>query len=195
MSKENTNATCTPPTKENEWKLEESSLWWLSLPVFQNPGNILLFSSIPFCIGGYIGYKKPTEKLDKLAGVKADGKEMESLAEARRVGLQTAGRALRLGTLASMGTCGMIGAALFYASGYQSVEEALSHTRIWASYYRESFEKWLAMEDRPSKTHPEVVATKHMTEEQEMNYIYENYIKEPEENTTNNQQGTEASKD
>jgi hypothetical protein len=89
----------------------------------------------------------------------------------------------------------MIGAALFYASGYQSVEEALSHTRIWASYYRESFEKWLAMEDRPSKTHPEVVATKHMTEEQEMNYIYENYIKEPEENTTNNQQGTEASKD
>jgi hypothetical protein len=193
MSKENTNAN--PPTKENEWKLEESSLWWLSLPVFQNPGNVLLLSSIPFCIGGYIGYKKPSEKLDQLAGVKADGKEMESLAEARRVGIQTAGRALRLGTLGSMGSCGMIGAALFYASGYQSVEEATSHARIWAPYYRESFEKWLNMEDRPSKTHPEVVATKHMTEEQEMNYIYENYIKEPEENTTNNKQGTEASKD
>jgi hypothetical protein len=193
MSKENTDST--PPTKEKEWKLEESSIWWLSLPVFQNPGNVLLFSSIPFCVGCYMGYKKPTDKLDKLAGVKVDGKEMESLAEARRVGIQTAGRALRLGTLGIIGSYGMIGAAIFYASGYQTLEEAMSDTRIWASSQRASFEKWLNMEDRPSNTHPEVLAMKHMTEEQEMNYIYEQYIKEPEENTTNNQQGTEASKD
>ena len=35
------------------------------------------------------------------------------------------------------------------------------------------------MENRPSKTHPEVIATQHMTEDEEMNYLYDKYIKEP----------------
>lgn len=68
----------------------------------------------------------------------------------------------------------------FYAAGYQSVEEAMDKTRIWASHSYRSFESWLNMEDRPSKTHPEVIATKHMNEEEELNYIYEKYIKEEE---------------
>lgn len=66
----------------------------------------------------------------------------------------------------------------FYAGGYKSLSEALDRTKIWASSYRQSFENWLGMEDRPSKTHPEVVATRHMTEDEEMNYLYEKYIKE-----------------
>ncbi len=56
------------------------------------------------------------------------------------------------------------------------------------------------MEDRPSKTHPEVIATKHMDEDEEMNYLYEHYIREPEEkpDTTqaleeSNDSGVEAS--
>ena len=69
----------------------------------------------------------------------------------------------------------------FYASGYTSVDEAVSATKIWASSWRERFENWLGMEDRPSKTHPEVLATKHMNEEEELKYIYDKYIKEPEE--------------
>jgi hypothetical protein len=44
----------------------------------------------------------------------------------------------------------------------------------------QSFQGWLNMEaDRPSRNHPEVVATRHMTEDEELNYIYEKYIKEP----------------
>lgn len=186
MTQESTNENVP---KEKEWKLDESSFWWLSLPVFQNPGNILLLSSIPFCIGGYIGYKKPTEKLERLVGKKIDGKEMESLPELRRLGLQSAGRALRLATLGTIGSFGMLGAAAFYASGYETLEEAIDHTRRWSSHYRASFESWLNMEDRPSTTHPEVVATKHMSEEQQLNYIYENYIKEPEDETPQSSDG------
>eukprot|EP00980_Cylindrotheca_fusiformis_P005251 scaffold1120_cov127-Cylindrotheca_fusiformis.AAC.13 len=171
----------TPHAKEEkDWKLEESYLWWLSLPVFQNPGNVLLFSSIPFCIGGYIGYKKPTKRLEELVGSKENGMELALLPERRRLGIQLARRALRLATLGTVGTFGMLGAATFYASGYQTLDEAVNDTKRWASSYRQSFEDWLAIEDRPSKTHPEVVATKHMSEEQELNYIYEKYIKEPE---------------
>jgi hypothetical protein len=57
----------------------------------------------------------------------------------------------------------------------------VERTTIWASAWRKGFEDWLSMEDRPSKTHPEVIAIKHMTEDEEMAYIYENYIKEPED--------------
>ena len=46
------------------------------------------------------------------------------------------------------------------------------------------------MEDRPSKTHPEVLATKHMNEEEELNYIYDKYIKEPEEAATQSDSST-----
>ena len=48
----------------------------------------------------------------------------------------------------------------------------------------------MGFEDRPSNTHPEVLATKHMNEDEVLNYVYETYIKEPDEeketNTNNN---------
>ena len=56
--------------------MEESSLWWLGLDIWKHPGNVLLISSIPFCAGAYFGYKKPSEKLQKLAG--ADGSNDQS---------------------------------------------------------------------------------------------------------------------
>ena len=51
----------------------------------------------------------------------------------------------------------------------------------------ESFERnWLGIEEpRSSRNHPDVIATRHMTEEAEWDYVYEKYIKEPENNTTN----------
>ena len=52
------------------------------------------------------------------------------------------------------------------------------------------------MENRPSKTHPEVVATQHMTEDEEMNYLYDKYIKEPPKPAeTNDEQAKKTSKD
>lgn len=102
----------TESNRTREWKLEESSLWWLGLDIWKNPGNVLLLSSVPFCAGAYFGYKKPSEKLEKLAGAgkKMTEEEMGTLAERRMLGMQTAARALRLGTLGSVGTFGMLGA-------------------------------------------------------------------------------------
>jgi hypothetical protein len=76
----------------------------------------------------------------------------------------------------------------FYACGYRTIDEAMECTTIWATSLREGFENWIAMDDRPSKTHPEVVATKHMNEDEEWNYIYERYIQEPEEGQQDAQQ-------
>ena len=48
----------------------------------------------------------------------------------------------------------------------------------------------MGFQDRPSNTHPEVLATNHMSEDEVLNYVYEKYIKEEEkakgtETTTN----------
>ena len=108
---DNTSTQGQPPS----WKLEESSLWWLSLDIWKNPGNVLLISSIPFCAGAYLGYKKPSKRLEQLAG-KGDSnggsvdKQFGSLNDRRRLGLQTAARALRLATLGTVGVFGMLGA-------------------------------------------------------------------------------------
>jgi hypothetical protein len=56
----------------------------------------------------------------------------------------------------------------------------MSSTRGWASTRTESFEDWMGMDDRESKTHPEVVATRNMTEEEEVNYVYDRLMKEIE---------------
>jgi hypothetical protein len=106
----------SPTPDKKEWKLDESSLWWLSLGVFQNPGNVLLISSIPFCAGAYLGYRQPTEKMEKLVGsfgteTSDASKEFGSDAERRLLGVRTAGRALRLGTLSSVGTFGILSAS------------------------------------------------------------------------------------
>lgn len=58
----------TPQTTTREWKLEESSLWWLSLDFFQHPGNILFLTSIPFCMGAYYGYAQPADRLEQWVG-------------------------------------------------------------------------------------------------------------------------------
>ena len=76
----------------------------------------------------------------------------------------------------------------FYGCGYRTIDEAIDLTKIWATSLRVGFENWIAMDDRPSKIHPEVVAMKHMNEDEEWNYIYEKYIKEPEEGQQEPQQ-------
>ena len=68
----------------------------------------------------------------------------------------------------------------FYLSGSQSVDEAMSSTQQWASKQMQSFEDWMGMDDRASKTHPDVIATRNMTEEEEVNYIYDRLMKEIE---------------
>jgi hypothetical protein len=72
----------------------------------------------------------------------------------------------------------------FYASGYRTVDECIKSTTRWASAWRQGFEDWVGFEDRASKTHPEVLATEHMSEDEVLNYVYDKYVKEPDENET-----------
>ena len=81
----------------------------------------------------------------------------------------------------------------FYAFGQSSVDDAITSTRNWASDWFESFERnWLGVEtSQSSRNHPDVIATRHMSEEDEWDYVYEKYIKEPGDDTaaatTNNE--------
>jgi hypothetical protein len=54
----------------------------------------------------------------------------------------------------------------------------MRRTQQWASSRAQSFDEWIGLDNRESKTHPEVVATKGMTEEEELNYVYDRLMKE-----------------
>jgi hypothetical protein len=71
------------------------------------------------------------------------------------------------------------------------VDEAIERTTIWASAWRQGFEDFMSI-DKPSKNHPEVVAMKHMSEDEEWDYIYEKYIKEPEEKNKTKSSGQDS---
>jgi hypothetical protein len=108
------------------WTLENSSLWWLGLDVFQNPANILLMSSIPFCVGAYYGYARPGNNLEEwvsdlpkeshskpmsTAGNRISRMAMEKEAEimaARQLGVQVAARAFGIATLGTIGSFGVL---------------------------------------------------------------------------------------
>jgi hypothetical protein len=121
------------PTKE--WKLENSSLWWLSLDLFQNPGNVLMMTSIPFCMGAYYGYLQPADAIEEWVGdnpaenkpssqsssttnrvvQRAVERETEILATTRQMGLQVASRAFVLASLGTVGSFGIIAAGKQFA--------------------------------------------------------------------------------
>ena len=166
-----------------EWKVEDSFLWWTQHPFFQNPWNILGLSAVPVLAGAYVGYRKPSRKLQNLAVDVKTAADADTLAGRRQMGVQTAARALRIATIGTVTTFGVVGAIGFYASGYRSFDALVTDTRAWASQNRQSFEDWLGIEDRPSITDPEAIATKNMTEEEEMNYIYERHLKDAEKPT------------
>lgn len=118
-----------PPKMAAEFQLENSSLWWLTLDFFQHPGNVLLMSSFPLCIGAYYGYKQPGANLEEWVGdvpteskssagrsnrvaQKAMQREAEIMAS-RQLGLQVASRALGVATIGTIGIFGILGAGAF----------------------------------------------------------------------------------
>ena len=88
----------------------------MGLDIWKNPANVLLVSSIPFFAGAYLGFKKPTEKLEELVGTAGDGNNKNGggdgvpTPERRRLGLRMASRALRLATMGTVGGFGILGA-------------------------------------------------------------------------------------
>jgi hypothetical protein len=204
-------------SSKKAWKLEESSLWWLSYcwstdennntsGWLQHPGNILFLTSVPLIAGTYFGLRMPADRLeDIVGGSMGDGgdnnsnnnKDTMSRKAAKiktaadkdaikAVAAQTASRALRIATLGTVGTFGFIGALGFYASGYDTIEGAVMATKRWTTSFSTSVESFFGGDTRDSKTHPEVQATKHMDGNEELQYIYDKYIKEEVEEDDKN---------
>ena len=86
-----------------------------------NPGHIMFGASLPFLYRAYRLYHSPIDDLvTHIAKVKSQG-QLKNLAELkdadinvrRAVGFGVAGRALRLGTLISFGSFGLLGSGTY----------------------------------------------------------------------------------
>lgn len=108
----------------------------------------------------------------------AVGEEL-NMGEARTVAIRTAARAFRIATLGTVGTFCLVGAIGFYTSGHQTMEEAVHGTHVWTASWLQPWREYFASYPvvmQHSSSHPDVLATKDMSEEQELRYIYEKYI-------------------
>lgn len=154
--------------------------------LLHHPGNILLISSIPLCAGAYIGYKIPTDRVEELVesrrrrrkkGIKQRANPVREAA-VKVIAARTASKALRIATVGTVGAFSFLGAIGFYVSGYDTFEDAVSGTKTRASIWYTFLERFSGGDQAISKTHPEVVATKDMNEDEELQYLYHTYIKE-----------------
>jgi hypothetical protein len=108
--------------------------------------------------------------------------EEMSADEARAMASRMAIRAFRIATLGTVATFALVGAVGFYASGYQTLDEAVQGTRRRASSWSRSWQEYFGISSKSSEermqNHPDVQATRGMTEEQQMQYFYEKYMAE-----------------
>ena len=121
------------------------------------PGSVLLVSSIPLCIGGYVGYRRALHEstIPETKGV--FGSKGNSILgqiihpepptrTASKVQLQSASasiksvvpppilaaRALVLGSILSVSATSLLVSVIFYSSGCRSVDDLMSTWRSWA---------------------------------------------------------------
>jgi len=146
-----------------------------------HPGHFFLATSLPFCWSAYRGYQTPL--LDRVVQnvLKGQNVRPEDLAKAqdtvrKAVGSAVASRALRVATYASVGSFGILTAGLFYWSGCNSVEEAVASTRQWAHNGRRRVDSFFGIENRVDKDHPEYLLMQSMSEEEELEFVANNYL-------------------
>jgi hypothetical protein len=154
---------------------------WPSFHV--HPGHVLLFTSLPICYGAFRDYNKSIEDLacDILKRQTGGRVKIDNLlaAEAnvrRAVGAGIASRALSVATRGSIGIFAFSGAMIFYASGCSTINEAAQATRESAQSGRRKFYSYLGVKDPFGEDHPDYIATRGMTEEQELDYISKTYF-------------------
>ena len=106
-----------------------------------------------------------------------------------------AARALLIGSMLSVGGVGILSAAIFYASGYESVDEAVRSLREWGPRKRREMERLMGLpEGGVSASHPDIVATKGMSEDDELDYVKRKYMAElyeDEDDDANEHEGNE----
>ena len=62
----------------------------------------------------------------------------------------------------------------FYACGFRSFQEAFDSSRVWGRKRKAEIEGWSGMDFM--KNDPDMIATKSMSEEEEMDYIQRKYL-------------------
>lgn len=183
--------------------LLEASLWWLNLEIFNSPGKVLLLASAPILGGAYFGYKIPASTIENLAGMRdtttgpaitasssstsssstlpqtltyAD-LDAQTRAQRRALGVATARQAFRVATLGTIGAFSVFGGLFCFARGYGSLQEAHVELRGWGRSIHSTLERWMGGDTAPSKSHPDAVATRGMTGDEEWQYVYDKYIR------------------
>jgi len=198
--------TAAPPLSQPQTNICEGGGSWLSLPAFippelQNitihPGHFFLLSSLPFLRGAYRGYRRPLDDMvrrvlmkqraiaqaSKSQQQKEAQRQLANLAQAedhvrKAVGSAVAGRALYVGTLGSIGCFGLATSFAFYATGCSTLSEALARTKSWAVSGRRGLDSVLGVtkDQRYDDDHPEVILTRDMTEEEELQFLSDTYL-------------------
>jgi hypothetical protein len=148
-----------------------------------HPGHFLMVTSLPFCFSAYRNYHKPLESIvNEVLLKRTEGKVKIAdlkLAEGsirRVVGSALAARALRVSGAASVGFFGVAWGLAFYATGCQTLQEAVVFTRGWAGDTRRGLDRAFGIEGRIDANHAESQITKNMTEEEEMAHISKTYF-------------------
>ena len=131
--------------------------------------------------------KAPTSAAASASAAEASGAATAATAAAGRAGATgfnpagpvLAARALLIGSMLSVGGVGILSAALFYASGYESIDEAVRSLREWGPRKRREMERLMGLpEGGVSASHPDIVATKGMSEDDELDYVKRKYMAE-----------------
>ena len=173
-------------TGENQ-ELSASSLFERISRKRIHPGHFFLATSLPFNYWAYKGFNQPLEDLVqtvlkertngrvKIRDIKGAEEDVR-----RAVASAVASRALRVATCTSVGTFGLVAAGCFYWSGCQTMGEAIEITQGWAHSRRKDLDRFIGTQGRIDRSHPEVMAVKGMSEEEEMQYISDKYLPDEE---------------
>lgn len=160
-------------------KAETTPIIQFSLPSYVEPSHVLLGVSLPFYFRAYQLYHAPLQNLvqtvTRKKHVTMAELETADIGIRKAVASAVAGRALRLANLVSFGSFGMFGAAIFFLFDWKSVEEGVNVTRQWGKRHRKSLDELLGVEDRMDDDHPEVIARRNMTPDEESAYLAERY--------------------
>ncbi|KAG7374725.1 hypothetical protein IV203_013820 [Nitzschia inconspicua] len=107
------------------------------------------------------------------------GEEM-SADEVRALASRMALRAFRIATLGTVAAFSLVGAVSFHISGYETIDDAVHGTRAWASSWSHSLQEYFGTTERKQKSRhdPDIRATNGMTEDEQLQYLYNKYIAE-----------------
>ena len=77
--------------------------------------------------------------------------------------------------------------AVFFFAGWNSLQDGVTATRGWAYSKRKKLDNFLGVEERVDEDHPDMIARRNMTREEEAKYLAERYWivkKSPEDKTS-----------